>query len=166
MNALKIKIYQSLKIVIMTILMIPLSGCVLAPIPNSRVEGFAVQSRLLDAETKQPIPNAKIIAVDGDTSITDSDGRFELKKHTQQHYGFLLGVISYPVLPFTTDLVSRSRAFRVNAVGYPQQSFLVKEEEEGIEFSKDDPFLLIKSELLLKKKVISNLQSDGAKIGQ
>ncbi len=54
-----------------------LSGCLILPIPNARVEGSGVKSQILDAATGKPIPGAKVSdPVNGGGATADAEGRF------------------------------------------------------------------------------------------
>jgi hypothetical protein len=108
------------------LLLIPLGGCML-PIPNRSVVEFAVQSRVVDAQTQAVLPHAKIIDANDPKQKTESDnaGRFQLEGVYQWHAGYLIGPISYPIWRFTSDIVIPQREIRVVAAGYEERSFLV-----------------------------------------
>ena len=100
-------------------------GCIVLPIPNSRVEGFGVTSQVVDIETGRPVAGATVIDESNERCAvtTNADGRFKLDPRVQWHFGYLWGVISYPIWPFTGDLVNPDRSVRVLAEGYEEARF-------------------------------------------
>ena len=99
--------------------LLAVSGCIILPIPNARVEGSGVRSQILDADTGKPIPGAKVSdRVNGGDATTDAEGRFCLQPHVQWHAGYLSGVLDYPIWPFTGDVIMPERSIRIAAPGY------------------------------------------------
>lgn len=112
-------------------------GCVVLPLPNYRVEGYGVKSRVVDAETGAPIVGAKIIdaANPNKTVKTDKNGDFHLLPNVQWHFGYLWGVLSYPIWPFTGDVVLGDRSIRIISPGYEEVIFDMQMKDEGNVFS-------------------------------
>src|SRR5258708_882046 len=97
-----------------------LSGCIIVPIPNRRAEGTGVDAKVVDSETLAPIPHARV-EDDGDPRrVTESDGagHFLLPCVYQWHAGYLWGVLSYPIWPFTADVWMCGCQVRITAPGY------------------------------------------------
>lgn len=107
-------------------------GCVILPVPNAREEGAGVRSRVLDAEDGKPVRATIRDLVGGETATTDAAGAFLLKPHVQWHAGYLLGVISYPIWPFTGDLFMPGRSFRIEAPGYCARDVSLRVGDPGV----------------------------------
>lgn len=102
-------------------------GCVIVPFPNQSIELFGVQSQVVDAQTHAPIRHVQVIlpALDSVSHVeADESGRFRIKPVTRWHAGYLLGVLSYPIWPFTSDVVAPARSFKLVAAGYTEQDFI------------------------------------------
>jgi hypothetical protein len=102
-------------------------GCIL-PIPNRSVDLYGVESRVVDARTHVAVPHVRIFDADGSDLRAESDGsgRFRLACKYQWHAAYLWGVLSYPILPFTTDITPPVRKFKVIAPGYEEQWFIAE----------------------------------------
>ena len=102
-------------------------GCLVLPVPNPRVEGAGVRAQVVDEDTGRPIENAAVSdSIHGEATKTDACGRFYLRPHIQWHAAYLWGVLSYPILPFTGDVVVPTRTVRVEAAGYARCQFDIK----------------------------------------
>lgn len=101
------------------------AGCVVLPVPNCRLEGYGVASRVVDADTGRPISGARVADVRDERRavMTNEDGRFRLEPYVQWHFGYLWGVTSYPIWPFTGDIVDPDRSVRIHAAGYDDSVF-------------------------------------------
>jgi hypothetical protein len=106
------------------------SGCIL-PIPNRSVDGWAVESQVVDPQTHAPVPHAQVFDASDPSRKTQSDasGHFRLGRVYQWHAAYLWSPISYPILPFTGDLHAPIRGFRVVAAGYDEQQFVAVPEQ-------------------------------------
>lgn len=115
------------------IMLVALPGCIVLPIPNRSVHAYAVESRVVDAQTLAPIPHARIRDADDPSRAVEADstGHFRLGCDYRWHAGYLLGTISYPIWPFTEDVTPPTRAFTVSAPGYGEQSFVAVLEGAG-----------------------------------
>ena len=112
-------------ILLSTSLAIP--GCIVVPFPNSRVEGYGVISRVVDADNGHPIAGAKVVDATDETRTvtTDASGKFQLEPMVRWHFGYLYGVVSYPIWPFTHDLLLPHRSISIVAAGYDEATFLL-----------------------------------------
>jgi hypothetical protein len=116
--------------------LLALGGCLALPIPNRSCDGFGVDSRVVDAQTLAPIAGARIAVVGIAGPATDAassvavgpDGHFRIEPVYHWHAGYLFGVISYPIWPFTRDRVAPICGISVHAAGYQPRSFLVVEQ--------------------------------------
>lgn len=122
-----------IRLALLTALLVIASGCVVLPVPNYRIEGHGVASRIIEAESGRPIAGATVVdANDERRSVTtNEDGRFILDPHVRWHFGYLWGVISYPIWPFTGDVVIPHRVLRVTADGYDEMTFTLSPSREG-----------------------------------
>jgi hypothetical protein len=108
-------------------LLITAQGCIV-PIPNRSVDLYGVESRVVDARTHLAVPGAWIYDADDAELRAESDGSggFRLAGKYQWHAAYLWGVLSYPILPFTTDVTPPVREFKVVAPGYEEQWFIAE----------------------------------------
>ena len=107
-----------------------MSGCILWP--NSRVEGYGIRSRVLDAETGEAISGAEVRDVRSPSRMTKTDveGRFVLKPFVQWHGGIWFGPPGYlPILPSTGDVAPQSREIRISADGYEISRYWIRRVE-------------------------------------
>lgn len=125
------------RLAIAWILLSAMSGCL--PIPNTRVEGSGIKSRIVEFESNLPVVNATVWDVYGTATKSDRNGEFFLKPHVQWHFGYLCGPISYPIWPYTFDLVTPGRRFRVRAAGYVERQFDVEWERRRQDIQLADP---------------------------
>lgn len=104
------------------------SGCLILPVPNRSLDAWGVESSLVDAITGLPIPHAVVRDVHNEHVCvrSGSDGHFRLEPIYQWHAGYLFGVLSYPIWPYTGDLRFQSRSISVSADGYPVQRFTIQ----------------------------------------
>lgn len=105
-----------------------LTGCI-CPIPNSRLESYGIEGKLVDYKTKKPITNAVIIGYaldpvyyDKEYTETDENGVFKLEPFYKWHYGYFISPISYPIWPFTGDIFPIEKRIKVIAPNYPEYS--------------------------------------------
>lgn len=96
-----------------------LAGCI--PVPHRRVHVFGAAGRVLDAETRSPVKAASISA-DGGQTLSRKDGSFALRPVYGWHGAYLIGPISYSLLPHF-DRPHFGRAVFITAQGYQSQSF-------------------------------------------
>lgn len=120
-----------------------LQGCLIIPFPNSRIEGNGVSSTLVDADNGRPIALARV-AIEGArghprAAVTDSLGRFRITPHVQWHAAYLLSPISYPIWPFTGDVIIGDCAIRVAAPGYEDSVIEISAFPEGVRPSVTRP---------------------------
>jgi hypothetical protein len=110
-------------------------GCIVLPVPSSRVEGYGVASQVVDAQSGSPVVGAKVVDVADEhrAVTTNADGRFRLEPHVQMHWGYLWGAISYPIWPFTGDVVILDRTVRVIGDGYDEAEFTLSPLPKGRE---------------------------------
>ena len=107
-------------------------GCIVLPIPNTRVEGSGLKSRVVDADSGRPVAGARVFSTYDDRNATvDAAGRFELPPHVQWHFGYLAGVLDYPIWPFTGDVLLPGCSVRVEAPGYPTAEYAVNGYDRG-----------------------------------
>ncbi|MEI8196576.1 MAG: hypothetical protein WCI73_11755, partial [Phycisphaerae bacterium] len=106
---------MSIGLMLLCLVMVP--GCLALPIPNRSVDAYAVESQVVDAQTHAPIPHAQIHDAHDPShaAVSDASGRFRLGCVYQWYAGYLWGVISYPIWPFTTDITAPIREFTVVA---------------------------------------------------
>jgi hypothetical protein len=126
-------------------------GCVF-PVPNVRVEGYGVQSHVVDADSGRPVAGAKVVdASDGrHAARADANGEVRLKPRVQWHFGYLWAVaIGYPVWPFTGDLVRADRTVRVIAAGYDVATFRLSPSRADPERGDGIGDLPVKDDVLL-----------------
>ena len=104
------------------------TGC-WCPIPNTRLESYGIEGKLVDFETKKPITNAVIIGTALDPvyypkeyTEVDKNGTFKLEPFYKWHYGYFLSPISYPIWPFTGDILPVEKRIKVIAPNYPEYS--------------------------------------------
>ncbi|HZL37714.1 MAG TPA: hypothetical protein VFC78_20525 [Tepidisphaeraceae bacterium] len=103
-----------------------MTGCIVIPFPNRSTDAYGVRSKVIDAQTNAPIPKAHIYACDSrERAVSDDSGHFQLHPITRWHAGYLTGVLSYPIWPYTGDVPPRfERRFRIVAPGYEEQTFI------------------------------------------
>lgn len=104
------------------------SGCLILPVPNRSLDAWGVESSVVDATTGLPIPDAVVRDVHNERVRvrSGSDGRFRLEPIYQWHAGYLFGVLSYPIWPYTGDLRFQFRSICVSTAGYPDQRFTIQ----------------------------------------
>lgn len=100
------------------------SGCVL-PVPHRRMHTAGIEARVVDAKTALPVPGAKVSSTFGSRilSTVDSQGDFEIPAQYGWHGAYLIGPISYSLLPHFATAYPRP-PFRIEAIGY--QSMIVQ----------------------------------------
>ena len=129
-----------------------LTGCLALPIPNARVEGSGIKSRVMDATTLQPVANATVLdPIHCQTSVTNRNGQFCLAPHYQWHAGYLISAISYPIWPTTGDIILPRRLVRVVAPGYISKEFDIGVLTGDIKPTETDHDVLIVPPLLIQK---------------
>lgn len=94
------------------------SGCVL-PVPHRRMHNAGIKARVVDAKTASPLRSAKVSSADGSHILytVDSEGDFEIPSQYGWHGAYLVGPISYSLLPHF-DMPYPRPPFRIEAIGY------------------------------------------------
>jgi hypothetical protein len=118
-----------------------LSGCI--PVPHRRVHVYGVEGRVLDAETRAPV-RAACVSPDGGQAISRNDGTFKLRPVYGWHGAYLIGPISYSLLPHF-DMPHFGPAVFITAQGYQSQSF-------GIEGKNCNGAYIEAGDILLKRQ--------------
>jgi hypothetical protein len=128
-----------------------MSGCIVLPVPNCRVEGHGVTSQVVDAATGRPVPNARVSDVRDDQRavVAGADGRFTLEPHVQWHMGYQYSAIPYPIWPTTGDVFIPSRCIRIRAAGYQETDFSLSAAEGPAEDEKERCDVPVQGDLLL-----------------
>lgn len=95
-----------------------LVGCVL-PVPHRRLHSAGIEAAVIDAKTASPVTEAKVSSADGSRVLTavDSKGRFEIPATYGWHGAYMVGPISYSLLPHF-DMPYPRPSFRIDAIGY------------------------------------------------
>lgn len=88
-----------------------------------------IEAKVVDAETALPIRGAKVSSPDGSRilSAADAEGHFEIPARYGWHGAYLIGPISYSLLPHF-DMPYPRPSFRVEATGY--QSIAIQPYDE------------------------------------
>lgn len=88
-----------------------------------------LDARVVDAKTASPIVGARVSSADASTilSAVDSRGGFEIPARYGWHGAYLIGPISYSLLP-RFDLPYPRPAFRIEAIGYQPRTVQPSEE--------------------------------------
>jgi hypothetical protein len=109
-----------MKVTLPLTLLFLLQGCIILPVPNRRVEGYGVTACVVDAQDGHPIANVRVVDATNARcfALTAPNGCFRLNPIVQWHAGYLWGVISYPIWPFTGDLITGDRTISITAPGY------------------------------------------------
>lgn len=99
-----------------------LAGCVL-PVPHRRLHSAGVEATVVDADTTSPVGGAKVSNSDGGRALatTDPEGHFEIPAQYGWHGAYLVGPISYSLLPHF-DIPSPRPPLKINATGYQSQT--------------------------------------------
>lgn len=89
-----------------------------------------IEGKIVDAKTASPIRTAKVLSADGSgiLSTVDSEGDFEIPAQYGWHGAFLVGPISYSLLPHF-DMPYPRPPFRIEAIGY--QSMTVQSRDKA-----------------------------------
>jgi hypothetical protein len=152
---------RSLKLV-GTLLLVVTSGCLIIPIPNARIEGNGMRSKVVDADTGQPVAGARVSTVDYEkrVAVADAHGDFSLDPHVQWHAAYLWGVIGYPIWPFTGDAISSECSVLVEVPGYRATRFDVDfwREKGGLDAELTTDGYLIVSSLAIRRVTSSSTQ--------
>ena len=95
-----------------------ISGCIL-PVPHRRLHSEGMEAKVIAAGTASPVRGATITEADSDrvSHVTDSEGRFKIPARYGWHGAYLIGPISYSLLPHF-DMPSPRPSFRIDAEGY------------------------------------------------
>ena len=111
----KMKTLRITTLIAATLLLV---GCVL-PIPHRRLHSAGIEATVIDAKTASPVKGAKVLSSDGRTVLAavDSEGRFEIPAKYGWHGAYLVGPISYSLLPHF-DISSPHPPFRIDSDGY------------------------------------------------
>lgn len=99
------------------------TSCVL-PVPHRRVHTHGIEGRIIDGKTREPIRGAKVISLMSDQELaeSDSDGMFRVDSAHGWHGAYLIGPISYSLLPHF-DIASPPPPIRILAAGYRSAEF-------------------------------------------
>ena len=99
-----------------------LAGCVL-PVPHRRLHSAGMEATVVDADTTAPVDGAKVSRPDGSRVLatTDSDGHFEIPAQYGWHGAYLVGPISYSLLPHF-DIPYPRPPLKIDATGYQSQT--------------------------------------------
>jgi hypothetical protein len=110
------------------------SSCIL-PIPHRRVHASGIEGKVLAATTREPITGAEVSsAISGKKlAMTDSDGMFRIKPEYGWHGAYLIGPISYSLLPHF-DMPYPAPPIRIAADGYRAGEFRGPELSDHAEF--------------------------------
>jgi hypothetical protein len=101
------------------------SGCVL-PVPHRRVHVQGVEAKVVNAIDQSPIPGAYVTTTSGRSgTVTDANGDFEIQPVYGWHGAYLIGPISYSLLPHFD--MPWSPFLRVSAEGYEPKSLYAAE---------------------------------------
>lgn len=95
-----------------------LAGCVL-PIPHRRLHSAGIEATVVDADTASPVSGAKVSTPDGSNLLTSTNakGRFEIPSRYGWHGAYLIGPISYSLLPYF-DIPYPQAPLKIEATGY------------------------------------------------
>ena len=95
-----------------------LAGCVL-PVPHRRLHSAGLEATVVDADTASPVDGAKVSSPDGSSELasTDSEGHFEIPAQYGWHGAYLVGPISYSLLPHF-DIPYPRPPLKIEAAGY------------------------------------------------
>lgn len=109
---------NTLKIAALIAASLFLVGCIL-PVPHRRLHTEGIEATVIDAKTTTPVTGAKVSSPDGSSvfASVDSKGRFEILAKYGWHGAYLVGPISYSLLPHF-DIPNRRPPFRIDAIGY------------------------------------------------
>ena len=109
---------KSLRITTLIAASLFLVGCVL-PVPHRRIHSPGIEAAVIDAKTASPVTGAKISSPDGSRVLTavDSRGRFKIPAKYGWHGAYMVGPISYSLLPHF-DIPHPRPSFRIDAIGY------------------------------------------------
>ena len=96
-----------------------LTGCII-PLPHRRLHERGHEARVVDARTRSPIAGAELRSMPGGSLITttDANGDFRIKPRWSWHAAYLVGPISYSMLPHFDLPPMWPPPFRVIANGY------------------------------------------------
>jgi len=99
-----------------------LAGCVL-PVPHRRLHSAGIEATVVDAETTSPVGGAKVSNPDGSSLLTTTDakGHFEISSRYGWHGAYLIGPISYSLLPYF-DIPYPRPPLKIDATGYRSQT--------------------------------------------
>lgn len=99
-----------------------MAGCVI-PVPHRRMHSVGISATVIDARTDSPIQGAEIHSRDQKQLLTtaDSAGRFEIPPSYGWHGAYLVGPISYSLLPHFA-IPSPRPPFRIEAMGYRERA--------------------------------------------
>ena len=99
-----------------------LAGCVL-PVPHRRLHSAGIEATVVDAETTSPVGGARVSTLDGSSVLTttDAEGHFEIPPRYGWHGAYLVGPISYSLLPHF-DIPYPRPPLKIDATGYQSQT--------------------------------------------
>lgn len=120
------------RLVLAILLISSCTGCLILPIPHTRLHAYGVRGRVVDAITGKPVQNATIRAYFGDTLETDegaavkSDaaGRFRVDPKKGLHGAYMIGPVSQSLWP-GWDATGTDRKITIGAPGYSEQTFTI-----------------------------------------
>ena len=95
-----------------------LAGCVL-PVPHRRLHSAGIEATVVDAKSATPVGGAtvSIAGRDGELAVTDGKGHFEIPARYGWHGAYLVGPVSYSLLPHF-DLPFPRPPLKIEASGY------------------------------------------------
>jgi hypothetical protein len=99
-----------------------LVGCVL-PIPHRRLHSGGIEATIIDAKTASPVTGAKVLTHDGSRVLAevDSKGQFKISPKYGWHGAYLVGPISYSLLPHF-DIPYPHPPLRIDSEGYQSRT--------------------------------------------
>ena len=102
--------------------MLCLAGCVL-PVPHRRLHSAGIVATVVDADTTSPVSGAKVSTPDGSSLLTTTNakGHFEISSRYGWHGAYLIGPISYSLLPYF-DIPYPHPPLKIDATGYRSQT--------------------------------------------
>jgi hypothetical protein len=98
-------------------------SCIL-PVPHRRVHAHGIEGKVINRNTNVPIQGAKVTSVftGNELARTNSTGMFRIKPDYGWHGAYLVGPISYSLLPHF-DIESPPPPVRISAAGYLTAEF-------------------------------------------
>lgn len=125
-----------------------LNGCLLLPIPHTRLHAYGVQGRIVSSVNETAVAGASILSEDDSTAHCRSDatGAYRLPPLYGWHGAYFIGPISLSLLP-GWDVTSPERTFRISAPGYSDATYTARAREGNEAFFSEKPASRIPADL-------------------